>query len=212
MAASPRLQSDRGLPTESAAVRLRMAVIMENDLDRLSALFGELLDENGVPGHFCLRHAEDGMVPLFGDRPDLVARPDAFRVDAEHAPGALCTMVLDPNCATLAEKARATVRGYAVLVANRGALLAMKQATVSTACPLSLEQRAVLSRLLCGASEIDIAAELDLPVVLLSELVADATTLLGTRNRSETIALAARQGWLVMSVNPFYTLSSRIRA
>jgi len=196
----------------SPAVRLRTAVIMENDLDRLSSLFAELLAEHHVPGHFCVRHGEAGMLPLFGDRPALAAAAGAVGIGCGHAPGGACTMLLDSGVEALDEKALATIRGYAALVAARGALLAMKQATVPTACPLSLEQRTILARLLCGTAEIDIAAELDLPVALVSALADDACRSLGKHDRTETIAAAARQGWLVMSVNPFYTLSLRNQA
>jgi len=212
MAAFSQVQRTGQDAAASPAARLRTAVIMENDLDRLSCLFAGLLAEHRVPGHYCVRHAEAGMLPLFGDRPALAAAADAVGIGCGHAAGGACTMLLDPGVEALDEKSLATVRGYAGLVAARGALLVMKQATVPTACPLSLEQRTILARLLCGTAEIDIAAELGLPVVLVSALADDACRTLGKQDRAETIAAAARQGWLVMSVNPFYTLSLRNQA
>ena len=206
MVAPSRLRNDVRAAPDSIVAPLRSAVILETDLDRLSSLFADLLADHGVPGHFCVRRNGQGMTPLFGDRPELMTAPQAAGVEVDNAPGAAATMLLAPEANQLHGAARALVRGYAVLVASRGALLAMKQATVATTCPLSLEQRTILARMLCGVAEIDIAAELDMPVALVTALVADAGKLLGTRNQTETIAASARRGWLVMMVNPFYTL------
>lgn len=198
---------DRQVERRSVARQLRTAVILENDLGRLSALFGDLLAEQGAAGHFCVRRIDDGIIPLFGDAPRLVGDGDACVVPADHVPEGACEMLLAPEVAALAPEPRAMLRGYATLVASRGALLAMKERTTATNCPLSLEQRMILARLLCGAPEIDIAAGLKMPVALILELVRDAVDALGARDRTEAIAAAARQGWLAIPVNTFHTLS-----
>lgn len=206
----------------SATAALRLHVLTESDLDRLTDRFAAALSEHGIEGHYCARRGESGRVtPLFGDSPWLLGASDALPSldgggdgDAPACSIAIDCALEDPvemlvtrPAAPLDRAMIARVRGYAALYVGRGVILHAKDAGPATACGLSLCERFILGRLLIGDSVIDIAQRLERPVATIMVEIADAVGTLGVADRAAAIALAARRGWLVTTVNDFPALS-----
>lgn len=206
----------------SATAALRLHVLTETDLGRLTDRFAAALSEHGIDGHYCARGGESGRVtPLFGDSPGLLSADDVLpSLDGgENVDAAACSiaidcaleapveMVVSRPVAPLDPAMIARVRGYATLYVGRGLILHAKAAGPVTACGLSLCERFILGRLLVGDSVIDIAERLERPVATIMVEIADAVATLGAADRAGAIALAARRGWLVTTVNDFPALS-----
>lgn len=207
-------------PAISAVEALRIAVVGEHDLERLTGFFAATIAEHGISGHFCAGRDDGGQLsPLFGDSPWLFAE-DRFEDDlAEaHGPCALAIrgalgdnflVALAPPARRLDDRTAARVRGFASLYVARGAVLHEKRADPTTSCGLSLCERVVLGRLLAGDSVLDIALRLDRSPAAIESHIADAMATLGTTDRADAIAFAARRGWLLTMVNDFSALSPR---
>lgn len=206
----------------SATAALRLHVLTEPDLGRLTGRFAAALGEHGIEGHYCARRGESGQVtPLFGDSPWLLGAGDALPAldGGENSDAAACSiaidcaleepvaMVVSRPAAPLDRAMVARVRGYATLYVGRGLTLHAKAAGPVTACGLSICERFILGRLLVGDSVIDIAERLERPVATIMVEIADAVATLGAADRAGAIALAARRGWLVTTVSDFPALS-----
>lgn len=207
-------------PPVSAVDALRRGVLGEHDLDRLIALFAAAIAEHGIDGHFCAARDDRGQLsPLFGDSPGLLAAAPvagdltdglgASALPIRGAAGERYLMMLAPAARPLDDQAAARIRGYATLYAARGATLHEKSSGPLTACGLSLCERFILGRLLVGDSILDIALGLDRSPAAIESHIADAIAALGVADQPAAVALAARQGWLLTTVNHFSALSPR---
>lgn len=206
----------------SATASLRLHVLTETDLDRLTDRFAGALGEHGIAGHYCARRGESGrVVPLFGDSPALFgaeeARPFAGAVPA--GPDGACAMTIEGAPAdpfemrfsgpaeALDKAAVARLRGYATLYVARAVILQAKLSGPVTASGLTLCERFILGRILVGDKVIDIAGRLGQPVPTVLAEIADAMATLGVEDRADAVALAARRGWLVTTLSDFPSLS-----
>lgn len=191
-------------PVFPATAQLRATIFTVGTLEELVALFALALAEHGIPGHFCLRSWDGGApVPFVGDRPELIRAPaGTIVVDIEDG-----FVLLAPPAAPLDREALARVRGYALLYAARAAALHELAHDIETSCGLSLCERFVLARRLAGAAPVDTAAEAGWSVATVGTHEASAIEKLGAANVAEAAAIAARQGWLLVTVNQISTLS-----
>lgn len=177
-----------------ATNRLRAELYAVSTPEDLVALFTAALAEEGVDGHVCVGVGKNAVVPLFGDRPNLLGG----------GAGAI-TLELDGARLILARPARALaradlvrIRGFGQLYAAQLMALRERADDVATECGLTLRERVILGRRLAGRAPLDIAAELGLGVSTVSASLDAAIAKLGGRE-AEAIALAARRGWLVVT-------------
>lgn len=194
-----------GEPAFPATALLRATLFTVGTIEDLVVLFANALAEHGISGHFSLKSWDGGaFVPFVGDCPELIREPaGTIVVDTEDG---ACVLLAPPE-ALLDRAALARVRGYALLYAAQAAALHERTRDVETNCALSLCERFVLARRLAGIAPVDIAAEAGLSVATVGAHEAKAVEKLGAGTVAEAAAIAARQGWLLVTVNEISTLS-----
>lgn len=193
-----------------ATARLRAEILIASDIEHLVSLFANALAEHGIDGHFCLRKVDIGDVPVAGDTPDLIRRPDGVievNTDGRFMP-AMCVLMAPPG-QPLAQEAKARLRGYAELFAARALALQELADDVPTSCGLTLRERFVLGRRLAGVAPVDIATGSGLSVETVTTLIGNAARKLGCGTPAEAAAVAARRGWLAVTSLENCSSSSR---